>query len=90
VVIVDSSSTIMSAQKLIQKIQDKLLSFYALNISTLQHQRRHLNPQIEKINKDIISKTTTLDNQILELKNSGYHVIVDDFDTDKPIIIRLS
>lgn len=86
-VIVDSSSTIMSAQRLIQKIQennpnqkiilttaekeqDKLLSFYALNISTLQ-----MKP----------FKTT-----ILELKNSGYHVIVDDFGTDKLILVCLS
>ncbi len=31
-----------------------------------------------------------LNPQILELKNSGYHVIVDDFGTDKPILVCLS
>ncbi len=44
---------------------------------------------LELVEDIIISKTNTLDTQILELKEKGYHVIVDDFGTDKSAYNRM-
>ena len=44
---------------------------------------------LELVEDIIISKTNTLDTQILELKEKGYHVIVDDFGTDKSVYNRM-
>jgi len=45
--------------------------------------------RLELVEDIIISKTNTLDTQILELKEKGYHVIVDDFGTDKSVYNRM-
>ncbi|MDF1876885.1 EAL domain-containing protein [Sulfurimonas sp. SAG-AH-194-L11] len=44
---------------------------------------------LELVEDIIITKTDSLDAQILELKSSGYHVIVDDFGTDKSAYNRM-
>ena len=44
---------------------------------------------LEIVEDVIISKTDELDKQIVELKNRGYHVIVDDFGTDKSAYSRM-
>lgn len=44
---------------------------------------------LEIVEDIIISKTDTIDRQIVELKNQGYHVIVDDFGTDKSAYSRM-
>ncbi|CAI6151321.1 MAG: hypothetical protein SPLUMA2_SPLUMAMAG2_00121 [uncultured Sulfurimonas sp.] len=44
---------------------------------------------LELVEDIIISKTNTLDTQILELNEKGYHVIVYDFGTDKPAYNRM-
>ena len=44
---------------------------------------------LEIVEDIIISKYTSMDNQILKLKEMGYHVIVDDFSTDKSAYNRM-
>ena len=44
---------------------------------------------LEIVEDVITNKTTTIDAQILELEKRGYHVIVDDFGTDKSAYSRM-
>ncbi len=44
---------------------------------------------LEVVEDMIISKYTSIDNQLLELKKRGYHVIIDDFSTDKSAYNRM-
>lgn len=44
---------------------------------------------LEVVEDIIISKYTSMDNQILKLKEMGYHVIIDDFSTDKSAYNRM-
>lgn len=44
---------------------------------------------LEIVEDVIISKTTSIDKQILGLKESGFHVIIDDFGTDKSAYSRM-
>ncbi|OIP53722.1 MAG: hypothetical protein AUK54_08085, partial [Helicobacteraceae bacterium CG2_30_36_10] len=44
---------------------------------------------LEIVEDIIISKTTSIDKQILELKESGFHVIIDDFGTNKSAYSRI-
>jgi len=44
---------------------------------------------LEIVEDIIISKSISIDNQILKLKKAGYHVIVDDFGTDKSAYNRM-
>lgn len=44
---------------------------------------------LEIVEDVIISKTKSVDRQILELKESGFHVIIDDFGTDKSAYSRI-
>lgn len=44
---------------------------------------------LEIVEDVIISKTASIDKQILELKDSGFHVIIDDFGTDKSSYSRI-
>lgn len=44
---------------------------------------------LEIVEDIIVSKTKSLDEQILRLKNSGFHVIIDDFGTDKSAYNRM-
>ena len=44
---------------------------------------------LEIVQDIIVNKTTKLDQQVLGLKNKGFHVIVDDFGTDKSAYSRM-
>ena len=58
---------------------------YKCNKYNIAASRVHL----EIIEDIIINKTMELDRQIIELKEEGYHVIVDDFGTDKSAYSRM-
>ena len=67
--------------------ENYLLSFldYKCQHYGISASRIHL----EIVEDIIISKVNTLDTQILELKKRGYHVVVDDFGTDKSAYSRM-
>lgn len=44
---------------------------------------------LEIVEDIIVNKTDIIDKQIIDLKNAGYHVIVDDFGTDKSAFNRM-
>jgi diguanylate cyclase (GGDEF)-like protein len=67
--------------------ENYLLSFleYKCEKYNIAQSRVHL----EIVEDIIMSKTEMLDSQIIELKRKGYHVIVDDFGTDKSAYSRM-
>lgn len=67
--------------------ENYLLSFldYKCKHYSIFPSRVHL----EIVEDIIVNKTATIDTQILELKKRGYHVIVDDFGTDKSAYSRM-
>jgi len=67
--------------------EDYLVKFldYKCNRYSIQPSRLHL----EIIEDIIVNKSELLDKQIIALKNAGYHVIVDDFGTDKSAYSRM-
>ena len=67
--------------------ENYLVSFlkYKCNKYNIAPSRVHL----EIIEDIIINKTIELDKQIIELKEEGYHVIIDDFGTDKSAYSRM-
>ena len=67
--------------------EDYLVTFldYKCNRYGVAPSRVHL----EIIEDIIINKSELLDKQIVALKNAGYHVIVDDFGTDKSAYSRM-
>ncbi|MDF1879276.1 GGDEF domain-containing response regulator [Sulfurimonas sp. SAG-AH-194-C20] len=65
---------------------------YLLKFLNYKCEHYHISPtrvHLELVEDIIISKTDMLDTQVLELKNNGYHVIVDDFGTDKSAYNRM-
>ncbi len=65
---------------------------YLLKLLTYKCQRYNISPKrvyLEIVEDIILSKTTVIDTQILELKESGFHVIIDDFGTDKSSYSRM-
>ncbi|MBU1658306.1 EAL domain-containing protein [bacterium] len=67
--------------------EEYLLEFleYKCNLYNITRNRVH----IEIVEDIIISKTLAIDKQILDLKESGFHVIVDDFTSDKSAYNRM-
>jgi len=67
--------------------EDYLVDFldYKCKKYNISPDRVHL----EIVEDIIISKYTSMDNQILKLKEMGYHVIIDDFSTDKSAYNRM-
>jgi len=67
--------------------EDYLVGFldYKCKKYNISPDRVHL----EVVDDIIISKYASMDNQILRLKEMGYHVIIDDFSTDKSVYNRM-
>ena len=65
---------------------------YLLKLLTYKCQRYMIAPSrvyLEIVEDVLFCKTITIDKQILALKESGFHVIIDDFGTDKSSYSRM-
>lgn len=65
---------------------------YLVKFLDYKCKKYHISPSrvhLELVEDIIISKYTSMDNQILQLKEMGYHVIIDDFSTDKSAYNRM-
>jgi len=65
---------------------------YLVNFLDYKCERYNISPlrvHLEIVEDIIINQTVPVDSQILELKNKGYHVIIDDFGTDKSAYNRM-
>jgi len=65
---------------------------YLVNFLDYKCKKYSISPDrihLEVVEDIIISKYTSMDNQILKLKEMGYHVIIDDFSTDKSAYNRM-
>jgi len=65
---------------------------YLVNFLNYKCKKYNISPSrvyLEVVEDIIISKYTSMDNQILKLKEMGYHVIIDDFSTDKSAYNRM-
>jgi len=65
---------------------------YLLEFLNYKCNKYNISPSrvyLEIVEDIIISSATSLDSQIIKLKESGFHVIVDDFGTDKSAYSRM-
>ena len=65
---------------------------YLVNFLDYKCKKYNISPNrihLEIVEDIIISKYTSMDNQILKLKEMGYHVIIDDFSTDNSAYNRM-
>jgi len=65
---------------------------YLLNFLEYKCEKYGILPSrvhLEIVEDIIVNKKLQIDTQILELKNKGFHVIVDDFGTDKSAYSRM-
>ena len=65
---------------------------YLVDFLDYKCERYNISPlrvHLEIVEDIIVNQTVPVDSQILELKNKGYHVIIDDFGTDKSAYNRM-
>ncbi len=65
---------------------------YLVDFLAYKCKRYNVTPNriyLEIVEDIILSKTTFLDEQVIRLKESGYHVIIDDFGSDKSTYSRM-